>query len=108
MRIIEGAAEARKTVLKRTPASETELGPSGRARNLEVFGEELSASEAVVQHYGKAFDGAASKHLEVPRDEIDAALHGIEPELREALQFAAGRVRSYHEGQMRRVLASYL
>jgi histidinol dehydrogenase len=122
MQIIEGAAEARKTVLKRIPASETELGPSGRARNRDVFGAELSASEAVariirdvrsegdaaVQRYGKAFDGAESQHLEVPRDEIDAALQGIEPELREALLFAAERVRSYHQGQMRRVLASYL
>src|SRR5687768_8756717 len=99
-RIVEGAPEARKTILKRSPASETELGPAGRARNREVFGAELSASEAVariirdvrnegdaaVQRYGKAFDGAESQHLEVPRDEIDAALVSIEPELREALE----------------------
>src|SRR3954470_20473490 len=106
MKIVEGAAAARATVLKRQPASETELGPSGRARNREVFGAELSASEAVariirdvrnegdaaVQRYGKAFDGSESQHLEVPQGEIEAALQSIEPELREALEFAARRV----------------
>src|SRR3954467_15791611 len=112
MKIVEGAAAARAGILKRQPASETELGPAGRARNREVFGAELGAAEAVariirdvrsegdaaVQRYAEAFDGAESQHLEVPQDEIDAALQGIEPDLREALEFAAGRVRSYHQG----------
>src|SRR3954469_25589286 len=105
MKIVEGAAAARAGILKRQPASETELGPAGRARNREVFGAELSASEAVariirdvrsegdaaVQRYGKAFDGAESRNLEVPREEIDVALKSIEPDLRQALEFAAGR-----------------
>ncbi|MGE3982916.1 MAG: histidinol dehydrogenase, partial [Dehalococcoidia bacterium] len=46
--------------------------------------------------------------FEIPASEIDAAWHSIEPELREALEFAAGRVRRYHEGQLKRVLASYI
>jgi histidinol dehydrogenase len=122
MRIIEGAAEARRTILKRQPASETELGPAGRARNIEVFGEPLGASEAVqrivsdvrnqgdaaVRRYSQAFDGVTPDPLEVPRAEIDAALGSIAPELRNALEFAAERVRKYHAGQMRRVLSSYL
>src|SRR4051812_18064838 len=84
MKIIEGAAAARAGILKRQPASETELGPSGRARNREVFGAELGAAEAVariirdvrsegdaaVRRYAEAFDGAAPANLEVPQDEI--------------------------------------
>jgi histidinol dehydrogenase len=122
MQIIEGADEARRTILKRQPASETELGPAGRARNLEVFGEALSAGEAVrrivadvrtqgdaaVRRYSQAFDGVVPEPLEVPRAEIDAALGAIAPELRSALEFAAERVRKYHAGQVRRVLASYM
>src|SRR6476660_5115894 len=121
MQIVVGADEARRTLLKRAPASETELGPSGRARNREVFGVELGAAEAVariirdvrnegdaaVQRYAVAFDGAAPAQIEVPRDEISAALDGLSPEERQAIEFMVARVRHYHEGQMRRVLATY-
>ena len=107
MQIVVGADEARRTVLKRAPASETELGPAGRARNREVFGAELGASEAVariirdvrtegdaaVQRYAKAFDGSAPASLEVPRDEINAALAGLTAEDRQAIEFMVARVR---------------
>src|SRR4051794_27868964 len=100
MRIYE-ATEARQTILKRQPASETELGPAGRARNREVFGTELGANEAVrriiadvraeddaaVRRYSQAFDGVTPEPLEVPRAEIDAALGSIPDELRSALHF---------------------
>jgi histidinol dehydrogenase len=121
LKIIEGAAAARASVLKRQPASETELGPAGRARNREVFGVELGAAEAVariirdvrnqgdaaVQRYAEAFDGAPPANLEVPRAEIDVALAGLSQEERKAIEFMVARVRTYHEGQMRRVLSSY-
>ena len=122
MRIIEGVEEARRTILLRRPASETELGEAGKARTAAIFGEELSAAEAVrriidavraegdaaVRRYSEASDGVAYPRLEVPRAEIDAALTSIPAALRSALELAAGRIRSYHEAQMRRVLASYL
>ncbi|MPZ48662.1 MAG: histidinol dehydrogenase [Dehalococcoidia bacterium] len=122
MRIIEGAEAARQTILRRQPASQTELGPAGRARTAEVFGQPLSAVEAVqriiddvrtegdaaVLRYCKAFDGVQYQRLEVPQAQIEASLRLIEPELREALEFAAGRVRRYHEGQLKRTIASYV
>ena len=121
MRIVDGAQEARRTVLCRQPASEIELGPAGRARTAAVFGAELSAAEAVrriiadvraegdaaVRRYGEAFDGTSVAELEVARPAIDAALARIEPELRAALELAAGRIRDYHAGQLRRTLTSY-
>ncbi|HLF70927.1 MAG TPA: histidinol dehydrogenase, partial [Dehalococcoidia bacterium] len=116
------ADEARRSILKRQPASETELGESGRARTAAVFGSELSAAEAVrriiadvraegdaaVRRYGEAFDGVSVEQLEVPRAEVEASLARIDLELREALEFAAGRIRTYHEGQLRRCLSSYV
>src|SRR5687767_13062165 len=109
MRIIYGADEARRTILHRRPASETELGAEGRASTSAVFGAELTVAESVrriiadvrtegdaaVRRYSEAFEGFSYGAFEVSRDEIDASLAAIEPELREALEFAAGRVRRY-------------
>jgi histidinol dehydrogenase len=122
VRIIEGADDARRTILYRQPASEMELGEAGRARTASIFGAEISASEAVqriiadvrregdaaVRRYCEAFDGAAPQRLEVPKQEVEASLGKIDPELRAALEFAAGRISKYHEGQLRRTLSSYV
>ena len=122
MRIIEGADAARATILRRRPASQVELTPASRARLADVLGEDLSAVEAVqriieavrsggdaaLRRFSEAFDGVVYPELEVPRNEIEASLSAVEPELRRALEFAAGRVRAYHEDQAKRVLASYL
>ncbi len=122
MRIVQGAEEARRSVLLRRPASQTELGPAGRARTAQVFGEELSAvaavqriiddvrreGDAAVRRYCEAFDGVPHPRLEVPREEVAAALKRLDPELRSALEFAARRIETYHVGQLRRVLSSYV
>lgn len=122
LRVAIGAEEARRTILKREPASETELGEAGRELTRAVFGEDLTAQQVVhrviadvrregdaaVRRYCEAFDGGANDPFEIPQVEIEAALSEIDQELREALEFAAGRVRKYHEGQLRRVLASYV
>ena len=94
-------------------ASETELGPAGRARTAAVFGAELSGREAVqriiadvrregdaaVRRYCEAFDGVALPRARGAAGRDRAALGAIEPELRDALEFAAGRIKRYHEGQ---------
>jgi histidinol dehydrogenase len=124
MRIIHGAEAARSTILRRKPASQIELSPASQTRLAEVAGlaPDVSPVEAVqrivddvrrdgdaaLRRYCEAFDGAPYPRLEVPRDEVEKALDAIEPELRRALEFAAGRIRRYHEGQLRRVLDSYV
>lgn len=122
LRVAYGAEEARRTILHRETASETELGEAGKALTARVFGQALTADEVVkrviadvrregdaaVRRYCEAFDGGANDPFEIPPAEIEAALNEIDPELLSALEFAAGRVRSYHEGQLKRVLASYL
>ena len=44
-------------------------------------------------------DAASVAALEIPQAELQAALQGLTPERRSALQFAADRVRSYHQRQ---------
>ncbi|HXH21775.1 MAG TPA: histidinol dehydrogenase [Dehalococcoidia bacterium] len=121
MRLVVGAEEARRTILRRRPASEAELSPAARKRTAEVMGAEVSAAEAVrrivrevrlegdaaVRRYCEAFDGVPHRALEVPREEVERALAEIPADLREALEFAAERVRRYHEGQARRLMTSY-
>ena len=84
MRIIEGATEARQSILRRQPTSGIELGAAGRARTREVFGADLSAVESVqriiddvrregdtaVRRYCEAFDGVPYPRLEVPRRKL--------------------------------------
>lgn len=121
MRIID-APEARRTVLQRRPSTEVRLGDAARKKLADVMGAEMPLSVAVeriiadvraegdaaVRRYGEAFDGSPIDRLEVSRDEVDAALGEIPLELRQALEFAAERVRAYHEGQRQRLLASYM
>ena len=74
----------------------------------QVIADVRKDGDAAVRRYCEAFDGGANDPFEIPRDQIEASLTMIDPELREALEFAAGRVRAYHEGQLKRVLASYV
>lgn len=113
MRIIRGADEARRTILKRQPLGETELPAHIREKNAAFFGEDLPLEQQVrrilkdvrgegdvaVRRYTKAFSGAELKSIEVTRGEIEAAYEHVAPEIVEALQEAAERVRVYHERQ---------
>ncbi len=58
--------------------------------------------DAAVLEYTQRFDRLATTEmaaLEIHADELDAALAGLAPERRAALQAAADRVRAYHERQ---------
>jgi histidinol dehydrogenase len=104
---IVSASIARETILRRG----TSIGedPSAAENVRRIIAEVRREGDTAVRRYTETFDGKlAYEGLEVPRTEVDAALGRIEPELRSALEFAAGRVRSYHEKQMRRCLSSYV
>lgn len=58
--------------------------------------------DAAVLEYTKKFDRlsvSSMAELEVSQEELQQALHGLNPERRAALQVAADRVRVYHERQ---------
>jgi histidinol dehydrogenase len=107
MRIVIGADEARRTILKRGPTSETEASAAEAVRR--IIDDVRAEGDAAVRRHTEAFDGAiAYEGLEVPRAELQAALGRIAPELRAALEMAAARIRSYHEKQLKRCLSSYV
>jgi histidinol dehydrogenase len=107
MRIIEGAEEARRTILKRGAISAGESAAAEAVRR--IIHDVITEGDTAVRRHTESFDGPiAYPTLEVPHSEIQAALGRIETELRKALELAAGRIRSYHEKQLRRCLASYV
>ncbi len=113
MRIVRGAEEARRTLLRRRPLGETELPELIRRKNAEIFGTDLGVEQqvrriiddvrrggdAAVARYTKAFTGAAYTTFEVGRDEIKAAYRHVDASLVSALREAAERIRTYHERQ---------
>jgi histidinol dehydrogenase len=107
MKIVIGADEARRTILKRGLTTETEASAAEAVRR--IIDDVRAEGDAAVRRHTEAFDGAiAYEGLEVPQNELEAALGRIEPELRAALEMAAGRIRAYHEKQLKRCLASYV
>ena len=123
MRIIRGAEEARQTLLRRVPLEEPDLPASVLETNRRVFGAELGADEVVdrilrdvrtdgdaaVRRYNEDIDGvrAPDLPLEVSKDEIKAAYGDVEPELVDALRFAAGRIRAFHNVQLGHTMSSF-
>jgi histidinol dehydrogenase len=115
MRIIRNAEEGRRLLLSRKPLDTDELPMDVRELTFRAFGQELAPEEVVrriirdvredgdnaVHFYNSQFDGAHSDDLRVPEAEVRAAYDQVSPEIVDALKFAAGRVRDYHEQQMR-------
>jgi len=113
VRIVQGADEGRRTLLRRTPLGQTALPDSIRKKNQAVFGADLPVEDQVrrvladvqregdvaVARYTRAFTGAAQGALEVSRDEIDAAYGNVAEGLVSALIEAAEHIREYHERQ---------
>jgi histidinol dehydrogenase len=114
-RIITDVEEARATLTRRRGFEETELSPGMQAGIRRVFGEDLSAEEVVgrilsdvrregdqaVLRYTQAIDGVVPASLEVPRVAWEQALASLPAELQSAMQVAAGRIRAFHEKQVR-------
>ena len=57
--------------------------------------------DAALLRFTRAFDGASldASRLEVSREEMEAALGRLAPQVREALALAARRIREFHEAQ---------
>ncbi|MXX03816.1 MAG: histidinol dehydrogenase [Gemmatimonadetes bacterium] len=112
MRILS-AEEAGSSILRRRPLNEAMHSPEIEARNQELFGEPLTAEQAVariiddvrdngddaIRKYARLLDGSAPGAFEVPRSEIDEAAESLPSGLRDALETAAGRIRTFHARQ---------
>lgn len=105
---------ARQTILLRRPPDETGLPPAAQERITALFGEPLSAEQAVariiadvrrrgdeaLREWTQKLDGAdLSDGLEVPPAECQQALQNLPADLRAALETAAARIRDFHRRQ---------
>ncbi|MXY49769.1 MAG: histidinol dehydrogenase [Gemmatimonadetes bacterium] len=112
MRILS-AEEAGSSILRRRPLNEAMHAPEIEARNSELFGEPLTAEQAVariiddvrdngddaIRRYARLLDGSVPEFFEVPQCEIDDAAASLPSGLRDALETAAGRIRTFHARQ---------
>ena len=68
------------------------------ARKAEAIIADVQArGDAAVQEYTQRFDGHARKNFHLTKAEIAASARECPPEVRTALDFAAKRIRSFHE-----------
>src|SRR5258706_10105014 len=68
----------------------------------QILNDVKARGDAAVLEYTNRFDRVEAKSveaLELPMSELEAALEGLEPKRRAALEAAAARVRGYHEKQ---------
>ena len=112
-RLFTNLDEGRAFVLRDRDMTKAELSPRMREGVRRVFGEDLSAEQVVsriiadvrsngdaaLRHYTREIDGVDLDSLEVTQAEIADALATVPSEVIEALRFAAGRIRSFHERQ---------
>ena len=122
MKIVIGAKEGRRTLLRRQSWSESTVPDAVWARTREAVGGEVATVEqavrkilhdvrnegdAAVLRYCAAFDGASYDTLRVDQSEIKSAYAHVEPAVVGALRFAAERVLSFHQQQREHVMRSF-
>jgi histidinol dehydrogenase len=116
MRIVVGAEEARRTILRRVALEDVSVPEHLRTRDRVLFGPGLSVEQTIdriveavrdegdvaVERFNVALDGSAPRPLAVRRAEIEAAYSdpAITPELVAALREAAERIEAYHRAQL--------
>ncbi len=108
--------EAKQSILKRDNAflfADTEMTDAQKEASTAIYGKPLTPHASVrhilqdvhqhgdsaVQKWTKRLDKADIEDFLISKDEMSAALKRIDPELREAMEFAAGRIKAFHELQ---------
>ena len=122
MRIVRGLEEARQLLCEGRGLGLDDV-PESLLDGIEsIFGERLtpmqvverivhgvrSEGDAAVRQFTKLIDGVASDILEVPRSEMSAAREQTSPEVVEALEAAAARIRVFHEACLNRGWTDYI
>jgi histidinol dehydrogenase len=82
------------------PAVADEAGVAAtREAVREVIDAVRERGDAALRELTERFDGCVVDELRVPAGAIAAALDALDPELRGSLEYAADRIRAYHEAQ---------
>lgn len=121
IRVFPDVAEGREFVLSSRDMGDAGLSPRMREGVRRVFGEDLAAGDVVrriiadvrergdeaVRHYTTTFDGVDLDDMRVSDREIDEAVGRVSSEVIQALEFAAERIRRFHEKQHVRSWTDY-
>ncbi len=116
LRIVTDLSLARESVLRRRQPEERLLPPSIRAQNRRIFGADLDVGslvaevirqvradgDAAVRRFTREFDRCEPESIVVPQEAIERAWVEAAPDLRDALNLAANRIRRFHERAMPR------
>ena len=65
----------------------------------DILAEVRTRGDDALREYAARFDGAALDSLEVTRQEMDAAMAGLDPDFLETLRQAADNIRAFHQRQ---------
>jgi histidinol dehydrogenase len=115
LEIAVGIAAGRQHVLRRPPLEEARVPEAIQAIYRELFGGDLTLAQAAarlvqgvrtggdaaIRRFARAFGDAVPEHFRIDDEELVSAVDRIPAPLRQALQTAAGRLRSYHQNQRR-------
>jgi histidinol dehydrogenase len=110
---IFSVAEAQQSILRRETALEPAVPARLQARLDRLFGTGVTPETAVsrilsdvrqqgdqaLRHWTKAIDKVQLNELMVPKAAVETAVSHIPADLKEALQLAADRIRTFHECQ---------
>lgn len=114
-RLVEDVNEARRLLTRRRGFEETQLSRRMQEGIRRVFGDDLTADQAVariledvrlkgdvaVREYSQAFQGEIPENLEIPRSAWKLALDSLDPELQDALRLSAAQIDAFHQKQLR-------
>jgi histidinol dehydrogenase len=98
MKIIKGF-EVAKSALSRQAPRELIGGDEREQAVRDIINDVAQRGDAAVLKYTRKYDGVAPKTWEVDKEQIAKAYDKIAPDLLEALELAARRIRSFHTRQ---------
>ncbi|PLZ01449.1 histidinol dehydrogenase [Burkholderia sp. WAC0059] len=102
IRKLDSGAEGFRRALNAVLAFEASEDEAIERSVAQILADVKARGDAAVLEYTNRFDrldATAVAALELPQAELEAALEGLEPKRRAALEAAAARVRGYHEKQ---------
>lgn len=80
------------------PSRHDDDGPVTAAR--EIIAAVRARGDEALRELTQKFDGCDLDDIRVPAGDIAKSLNHVSPEFREALEYAAGEIRAYHEAQL--------
>ncbi|MBN2045878.1 MAG: histidinol dehydrogenase [Anaerolineales bacterium] len=105
--------EAKQTILKRKGLHQMDYSPLTLQRTEEFFGEGVKPAQAVeiilrsveeegdqaIRKWSKKLDRFDGNEIKIPKSELKSAWEQLDPNLQDAMQTAASRIRAFHQRQ---------